>query len=204
MKKVLACLLLFLLPSVADSWNWDKALVRVNLATVLVSNQAETFGCTGFSINEVEGYYITAGHCVEQDAPTAFIVTSAYVKGPSPASVALYLPQPIDIAILKSNLHRPALKPRKADIYQGLPVAAIGYGYGMHMFRAGHVSQADSLWGIRRWFVVDFALIQGMSGGPIFDSRGDIVSVIQASSESMGIGVVRWVLLKETSQYWRN
>ena len=204
MKKVFACLLLLLLPSVADSWNWDKAIAKINLATVLVSNQAETFGCTGFSINEVEGYYITAGHCVKQDMPTTFTVTSAYVKDTSPASVVLYLPQPIDLAVLKSDLHRPALKPRKGFIYQGLPVATIGYGYGIHMFRAGHVSQADSLLGIRRWFVVDFAFISGMSGGPIFDAHGDIVSVTQASSDRDGLGVVRWVLLKETSQYWRN
>src|SRR5256885_98918 len=61
--------------------------------------------CTVFSINEQQGYYMTAKHCVEPDAGQTFHATTAALN--QPAHVVYEDPN-WDIAVVQSAAHSPA------------------------------------------------------------------------------------------------
>lgn len=151
--------------------------------------------CTAFSIDEKYGYWMTANHCVGKDE--TIDLTPAVTVWADPDN---------DVAILRSSLHKPALAPSPVGVRRGLPAAGFGYGYGhtVPMMRSGHVSIADTtLGGLQgRWTLMDFSFIGGMSGGPVVDDHGRVISLCQMSNEQVGIGRPLTLLLELTQVYW--
>lgn len=108
-------------------------MIRLLLALLFVASQAPQLGsiqplawdggnhCTAFSINEEEGYWITALHCVVEEDELSIAGEPARVVDEC---------EVCELALLKSDAHAPALKPAKETPPAGTPVIARGYPLG--------------------------------------------------------------------------
>ena len=188
----LSLLLWFPLPQV-EAANWEKVVRRVSpsVITLACSGHGKT-GCTAFSINEREGYYLTAAHCKEvleeqtagEETATAFgkplevVYLSSYTEG-------------LDLIVFKAEEKRPALRLRSVGYSLGLQVGSLGYGLGMPgaMFRTAYVSLILQNEAGTRYSWFDNTLVQGMSGGPIFDADGRLVGINQQTDLANGMGL---------------
>ena len=188
----------------ALSWGAVAERVQKSLAylTMIVETEPGVFipgTCTAFSINEARHIYLTAAHCTGIDMK---------LDG-NPVGM-LYRNDTNDLMVLQTVAPgKPALKPRTKDIKQGLSVASFGFGWGWDqpMIRTGIVSIADISpkdFGNRPHTLFDFPFIGGMSGGPIVDSDGHVVSIVQQSNtrEVAGMGQTLTVMLEATRMYW--
>ena len=194
----------------ANEWVRAASQVAVSTASVqnLVTDEAGVESlqtvCTAFSIDEQRGMFMTANHCIDSKQIRVNWSIAWVVK----ADVAL------DLAVLQSpGVRLPALKPYTGIILAGMDIAAFGHAYGweLPLFRAGHVShpymlvpevkaQFPHLDG--RFMVTDFALIGGMSGGPIVTPDGFIISINQMGNGVQGLGQPIDVILKATAGFW--
>jgi len=203
---IVALLAAFLIATSADAFSWETVAERVQKSiahmTLFVETQPEVFEasvCTAFSINQARHIYMTAGHCNGID-----------MKLDGNPTGLLYRNDANDLMVLQTAAPgKPALKARTKDIKQGLSVAALGYGWGWDqpMLRTGAISIADISpkdFGSRPHTLFDFPFIGGMSGGPIVDSDGHLVSIVQQSNtrEVAGMGQTLKVILDATKQYW--
>jgi len=203
---IVALLAAFLIATSADAFSWETVAERVQKSiaymTLMVETEPEVFvpsSCTAFSINQSRHIYATAAHCTGIDMK---------LDG-NPVGM-LYRNDANDLMVLQTAAPgKPALKARTKDIKQGLSVAALGYGWGWDqpMLRTGAISIADISpkdFGSRPHTLFDFPFIGGMSGGPIVDSEGHLVSIVQQSNtrEVAGMGQTLKVILDATKQYW--
>lgn len=152
--------------------------------------------CTGFTIDAVREYVLTAQHCngdkLTVDGKKAFVVWEHEAE---------------DLMVLRvEKLERAALHASKKTLSTGLPLAALGYGYGLSepLLRVGHIaSSAQALPGLTGdWLIASISYIGGMSGGPVFDDQGAIIGIVQMSDPYVGIGRRIDRVLKVTSDYW--
>lgn len=149
--------------------------------------------CSGFFIHE--DYILTAAHCLGAEMA---------VDGRLAIGV-VWVDQATDLAVVQVDFTRPALKP-STGVARGDAIAAVGYAYGKvdTMVRIGHVSNANTvipgLEGL--WLVSDASFIGGMSGGPVVDEAGRVVSICQMSDGRVGIGRPLAVLLASVRLYW--
>lgn len=192
MKKLLVALGLMLatlfLPACEESTlvnRTNASIVKVTTSTHVMTlmGPADRKGiCTGFTIGP--DTVLTADHCLGEN----------FLADGKPATL-LHGDQYYDLAILKvPGLGKPALDFREATVMYNEDLIAIGYGNGYNVTLPLHERvivpsvkiSSDSPTGI----ILQGGLIQGMSGGPIIDGNGLVVSIVQKGvAANVGYGV---------------
>lgn len=173
MTKAFLTLLLsvsLILPSSSlSAWPVERVLKSIIPITVQL-NPDKTMGCSAFSIKPEEGLFVTAGHCTA-GALTAGRVTFGVVEVDKEA----------DLAVIQADgLNIPALQvahpPKRGASYH-----AVGYPAGIpNPVLVPSVFQGEfPILGEESAVFVGNTL-PGMSGGPIVDDNGIVVSVVLA------------------------
>lgn len=198
-------------PTTSGSVDWTPATMKVQRSLVRVTHpvaihnantgqdEQMTSVCTGFVIHAERKYVATDEHCYGE---------GMQVDG-KPAYAVAWWDAPDMMILAAPQLEKPALKPSDLTLTPGMPIAAYGYGFGLHtpLFRGGHISavklELPEIPGAF-WIAFDGPYIGGMSGGPIYDINGNVVGIVQRSNSYMGIGQDIDVILQVTGQYWEN
>lgn len=138
--------------------------------------------CTAFAIRV--GRYVTAAHCVEDT--TELLVVYNRERG---WGTVIYVDTANDLAVFDSDIQRPGLNLGKKPSY-GDTVVAFGFGADFPVpiyFAADVLGEFEPFRRLGQHCVFNHALVPGMSGGPVVDARGDVVSVNQISSAEYGL-----------------
>lgn len=183
---------------VVEASDWSRVVKALAASTAPIAcSEHKQNTCTAFSINEHQGLYMTAFHCVGE-----------YEEG-DVASFAgkpldlLFTNEKLDIAIFRSEVKRPAIRPRTSPVEVGMEVGSYGYGYGFPapVFRTAVVSTFMRPSTGVEWIMLDNPLVQGMSGGPIVDRQGRLVGLNDKSDQMSGISLSINEIVRAT-QFW--
>lgn len=145
--------------------------------------------CSGVVINEIDGYVLTAAHCVDKPQGENISVTVNARHADVMRINAL-----LDLAVLRTRLRgekQITLAPSTPE--PGSPIAVVGFAFGWktHHPTFGYVSQnqSDDVKGAK----LDADIIGGDSGGAVIDSQGRLVAINSALnfwySSGLAIGV---------------
>lgn len=201
MARILLALLLFVV-SLSNAYAvspWTVVAEKLNQSTVFVeilTGTELTGSCTGIMINNEKRYVLTAAHC---DGDKLLIDgTSSY---------RMFKDERKDLMVMRApSVDRPALRLAKSGPVQGDEVASHGYGFGLEkpMFRVAHVSNTDMvIEGLSGPFVmVDGAFVPGQSGGPVVNSAGELVMIVQLGNPLLGLGVDAKVIRDKVGRYF--
>lgn len=199
MRLILAvpALLMFALPTVFASPDWRIAAEKIAKSAVFISSPEGS--CTGFVIDNDRDYVLTAAHC---DAKELFV-------DQTPAKVVHKDVKKDLLVVHIEDLDRPALKLAKDNPKTGDEVASFGYGYGLErpMFRVTHISD-DKIFipyeGIGGPLVaVDTTFVPGQSGGPVINSEGEVVMIVQLGTPIVGFGVGAETIHDKVGKYFQ-
>jgi S1-C subfamily serine protease len=185
MKTLVALTLSFFLvvPVAAD--DWAPLIDRVLKSVVYV--ESEDGSCTGFVIDTKRKFVMTAAHCEGQDVWVDRVRAEIVAKDTKK-----------DLMVLEvKNLdpQRPALKLAAADPKIAQEVLSVGFGMALErpFFRKAMVSDTAVQIpeaGIGGPYIgLDSAFVGGQSGGPVVNSSGEVVLIVQMASNTVGIGV---------------
>lgn len=189
---VMAC------PPAAAGDNDKLTTLRIKASVVALETQDGKNYCSGFVIDSKRRYVMTADHCMQ---------IGPVVDG-QPAVEIFHVPE-LDIAILESpGTKRDALKIADADPVYDEPVIAYGYANGFPV-----ITQVSMFVTIPRLFIVGFPYvlmqfepnaIGGMSGGPIINSDGRVVAVVQQGNIPRKLSYSRpgRIVYEATKDYW--
>jgi S1-C subfamily serine protease len=191
------CWLVFQAPMFAQSWVAIAAKVRESIVNV----ESETTKCTGFVIDAARGHVLSASHCVGEEL----------YADHKPATIVALFPRPNhDLVVLKvSDIEdRPALKLADGNPEIGEDVASYGWGYALDrpLFRQASISDddmhipEDGVGG--PFMVIDASFIGGQSGGPVVNSHGDVVMIVQRGTPAAGFGVGAKILKQRVGKYF--
>jgi hypothetical protein len=150
--------------SLALAVNWPIEKIEASMAKLIAADGQ----CSAFSI--APGKWITAAHCLNGGP---YLLDKVHV-----ATVTEAQPGAYGLAVLTSNLKRPALKvgdrPKRGD-----DVLQTGYGGGgpLIFFEGVVVIPAVTFDGAPLQFTSALGM-PGMSGGPVVNRKGRVVSVV--------------------------
>lgn len=184
LAAVIAAVFVIAAPVSASDWQKQAEQLRKSIAFVGIYDEEAnlTGSCTAFSINDAKDYFLTAAHCYE-----------GALKVDDKNAYVIYYDQVADLLVLvvPDSGTYPALK-LATKVAAGEEVASYGWGYGLDFptFRAGVVSTADvkfpqisAAYGYggpdERYTLCEFLGIHGMSGGPVVDAQGNLVTIVQ-------------------------
>lgn len=210
MKRTLTAILLICLfvasPFVhAGSWEKPVAKVRQSIGQLTLWENGEIEGyCTAFSINDQKDYFLTAYHCnseyISMDGMNAYPIWS----NPDADLLLLVVPD-------SDEGRYPSLHLASDVVKQGQPVGGLGFGYAwpgrVSTFMAGYVVAPDVMleiegMGKNEHYTSTNIVIPGMSGGPMFDENGNVVSMVQMGDARVGIGRTLAELKELTGKFW--
>lgn len=184
--KLLTPILLFCSIShglISNSWVQVYEKSRPSIAVIISSGTV----CSGALIEK--DLVLTSAHCVDQIRKI-----HVYFKDKSWKMYdgqRLQLDSISDLALIKlnQNLEFPTLKilPRIQFLFEGQPISTVGHPVAashlkiqnlldsdyLHVISSGVVSKIS-----RTGFVSDMSVSPGNSGGPVFDTQGNIVGVV--------------------------
>ena len=203
MKRLLASLLIALLPLPVFAHDWSSVAYRLSQATAMLTSWDGEGFCSAFAIDKKRDYFLTAEHCVSVGSKNGgFLVDNAIPW-------VVYSNPDLDVAVLYvEGSERPDLQPRTKLIKVGMEVGGFGFaledGIKAH-FRAGNVSTVGTINDREKiWVIVDQAGIGGMSGGPMVDVDGKVVFVNQISDRQRHFaGRSIEEIHRATAQFWR-
>lgn len=140
-----------------------------------------SYVCTGFVINKHR--VMTAAHCVGE-AMTADGIAVKVLKAD----------ETTDLALLDVDTNKPALAFQDRPLERGDALTALGYGFGWTRIlvlevKVLLVDYTPPGTDLAAGMFVDGGYIGGMSGGPVVDANGKVVSIVQRSVEKAGYGV---------------
>lgn len=190
MKRTLSTLFLLSVLAVSTSaaslWNPIAEKVQKSLAFLVVGSQGS---CTAFVINEKENYVLTANHCFGTEVEGKDLLVDN-----APAKL-IARDQKHDLMVLYvKGLDKPALHLAKEDPKIGDTVASYGFGLGLEhpLFRLATISATDTTIdgsGLPEHLIaVDAQFVTGQSGGPVVNEAGDIVMMVEAGGQGVGLG----------------
>jgi Trypsin-like peptidase domain len=167
----------------------ETALLSVGhlTGTMTEDGRTGTYGCTAFSIDVRK--FMTAAHCIGDQM----------VVDGHPATLVAK-DDTADLAVIIADDVKPALHFRQAPLVRQEGVVALGYGYSWKYPTITHhfvmildfTPETDMVPGV--WFSGGF--IGGMSGGPVLDLTGHVVSIVQRSNEEAAYGVSVATMMK--------
>jgi S1-C subfamily serine protease len=195
MPRILTPLVLAIVLSASMSaQDWARLAQRTEASTVSITypvadgERIGTYQCTGFVINDERDYILTCQHCLGPD-PSVVVVDGQKLTG------VVFQSDADDIAVIAAATVKPALHPYLGPIRKGEPIMSVGYGFGLGamVFRAGHVAHPRvQLPGIPGPYLMSTnAWIEGMSGAPMVNARGLVVSLVQRSHPQGLVGIGR-------------
>jgi S1-C subfamily serine protease len=128
--------------------------------------------CTAFVVSASAGEALTAAHCVPDDGE------DLYADG----EATYVIRQDQTFALVKVEAEeKPPLAIRKDEVAVGEEVRTFGYAWGkINVFRRTVSSFLEGD------LMLDAPLAPGMSGGPVVDTKGEVVGVNQASNSVIG------------------
>lgn len=191
MRRVLVSyvLLFMFLVAPARATDWSAVIrdVEKSLVFVEVGNEGS---CTGFVIDQVRHYVLTAAHCEPSEHSILWVdrVIGKIISKDSKKDLMV-------VEVKELDPTRPALKLAASNPTRGLEVMSAGYGLGLErpFFRLSHV-QDDATTipegGIGGPYIsVDAGFVPGQSGGPVVNAAGEILLIVQRGSNTLGLGV---------------
>ena len=190
MFYVILIALLFMASQLCDTFNWSGVFAQVQRSVIRVKNQQGNT-CTAFSINQQMKYYLTAFHCLTDNMRhwkemTPEISTQA---GTTVGKLTLLkFSKELDIAVLQGELSLPALRYGSAPRL-GAEVAVIGYAGGLLepsilLSNVLHVMDAHPSGNSHMLIIRDDQDYPGMSGSPVVNFRGQVVSMCHRGAPS--------------------
>lgn len=188
--KSLALLLAFLMSGTPASIlrSPKQILDRTLLSTFRLSHSMgvdpetghpKSYVCTGWIQNAAKGWGITAAHCIPDDTDSQPLLVNDRIE-----VEVVKVDKEKDLAVIKIPVMMgPPIEFAK-DVNVLDEVVAIGYGYGKMKAEMRHVAGFD---GDNVFF--DNELAPGMSGGPIVNMQGELVGVVDATADAVGVGI---------------
>ena len=197
--KTIVLLTVLLVPSVASAADWSLVFNKIKDSVVYVESNEGS--CTAFVIDEEKDLVLTAAHCYAD-------VKELYVDK-KPVGKIVHKDTKKDLMVLHvPDIDRPSIALAKDDPKIGDEVASYGYGYGLEQpfFKAHHVMGSDihiNEQGIGGPLVgVDTSYDPGMSGGPLVNTSGELVGIVQMGNDSIGFGVGTDTLRDKVGRYF--
>lgn len=204
MKRLAASLLaLLLLATPAMSEDWIAVARKANRSLVALSYDGQNF-CSGFVVDAQRDFIQTADHCVQ-----AMVEEGGTMLADGRDVVIVARDQDHDLAVIHAETSKPALRPSARSIQPGMPALEVGYAYGYKVpqVRVSYVTGLNydlSRYGFGGGFVgFDNPMIGGMSGGPVVDRDGNVISLNQVGDNLTGYGRPIGVILSSMGKYWR-
>jgi len=181
----------------------EKSVVRINV------NESDTDGSQvalgSGVVASPDGLIITAAHVVAD----ARAVEVTLFNGASQTATVVYLDRAVDIALLRLTQPPPAEALARLGDSDALPkgstVYVIGNPFGLESsvasgivsgrHSAAHVFGRDDGADQAELIQTDAAMNSGVSGGPMFNSRGEVIAIAQSilsksgGSEGLGFGL---------------
>ncbi len=195
---ILPLILFFFFPTLRAMSSWTSVAEKLQNSTVFIemSSPGEKGSCSGFVIDEKKGYVLTAGHCDGEKITVDGL-----------QSYKMFKDERKDLMVLRViSGGRPALKLSKTMPDRGDEVASMGFGMGLEqpLFRVGHISSnhlnIEELSG--PFVMTDISQVPGMSGGPIVNTAGEVVSIVQRTGDGFGIGVGSDTIRDKVGRYF--
>jgi S1-C subfamily serine protease len=178
----------------ATDWTTVAALLEKSVVPITYLGHG---GCTGFVIDRPRNYVLTAAHCWEQVMYADMIPAGVVARDTKQDLMVLFV----------KDLDKPALKLAGDDPAIGQQIASMGHGYGLQrpLFRLATVSdnkaKVEDVSG-GPFVVTDAAFVPGQSGGPGVNASGEIVMIVQAASDRVGVGVGAKILKDRVGKYF--
>lgn len=182
----------------AESWPTNRILSSVTRIAVEMNGQPGN--CTAFSVDHALGQFVTAGHC----ARGPVLVGSTRLD-------VIALDEAADIALLQAREGGlPALKlgsqPRTGDatLSVGYPLSSPNPMLVPSMYQGQFDAWSDG----NNFAVFSGNPMPGMSGGPIVNTRGEVVSVVLGGGnpsqvyQNVGFGT-QYQALRRLVQKWK-
>ena len=199
--SLLAALLLLAIPSSPASARQDP-IPRSVVSLHYVDEKDRGIFCTGFVIDTKRRYVMTADHCIQAVLQPQIMQKRAWEVAHIPA---------LDVSIVQADAawEIPALKMRKEPLVAGLKLRAYGYADGNEPVRRidgqvvfhSFVFLSNPNYPL---FLYRPKAIEGMSGGPIVDEAGKVISVCQQVSDrhDLAISLQPEALWAVTQEWW--
>ena len=172
--------------------DWSDVVKQVE-KSVVWAQVGDHGGCTAFIINQEKHYLLTASHCKPESHDSQL-----WVDGVSTRIV--FLDPKRDLMVLEAkdiDPTKPALKLAAKNPVIGQEVMSIGYGFALErpFFRQAHIQDDKmALSGVEGgpFVSTDSPFVGGQSGGPVVNSNGEVVLIVQrgdGGTTGLGVGV---------------
>lgn len=161
---------------------FTKMVDKVSSSVIRITGVEEEghFTCTGFVI--AANRVLTAGHCA-----------GAEMNADGQAATILKVDEMNDLMLLQVSTAKHALQLRTSPLVRFEEVTSIGYGFGWTQLTVLHndvmlVTHIPAM-GIAPGIITQTEYIGGMSGGPVVDSHGRVIGMVQRGGRGTGYGV---------------
>jgi S1-C subfamily serine protease len=141
---------------------------------------------------------MTANHCIGTDDTIGGQISWLIFKNAD-----------VDIAILQSpGMSEPAFRPAHYAGHRKQPAFSLGFPLGLpeHITKSGIIAHGAAQVPDfpKRVLLLDFRVLPGMSGGPILNTAGDVISINQRGGAGCdcGYGLPIRTLYDLTAQFW--
>ena len=163
-------LLLAIVLSASSDWTFISSTVKGVVRVKLLSGE-DAGTCSGavFVSHPDYAFVVTAAHCTPGDKPQ-FTVNGRHAELVRKNEI-------LDLAILKVELKNESVLPlAEKNPVLGEEIAVLGYGFGSRAAepQMGHVSNPSDEDG---WMHVSANILNGDSGGPVVNLKGEIVGI---------------------------
>lgn len=188
------CLLVFQSPMFGNT-DWIALATRLEESVMQISAD-----CSAFSIDDDRDYAATAEHCANEDPSKPTIVD--LVPSRVVATDAQY-----DLTVL----HVPGMDKKPMFLAASEPKAGAeagtwGFGYGMkkagfiHLFVYNREMSLPGLDG--EWIMFNGAFVPGQSGSPVVNAQGEVVGMVQMTTDRIGFGRGADILRSRIGKYF--
>lgn len=192
MKHLISFLLaslLFIAPTFATDWSSVAEKSLKSLVGLQVAGNQERNFCSGTVIDSQRDYILTADHCIVEALKRNLRFTVDHQQ-----AMVVLRDIPEDLAVIRAETDKPAMKAAKNPAKVGDFVMALGYAYSylVPQVRISNVTYSgitlNDGYCNSKCLGVAIDHIGGMSGGPVTDHNGDMIGIVQFGDGKTGMG----------------